>query len=545
VQRNLLVDSKGIPFLLRGVNMSGLESADTAAEAAMTVHTFRILQQRWNTNAVRLPIGVDIWKREGAAYLSRVASIVAAANGEGLVVILAAVEPGGAGLPGSDVLAFWHAAAQRFRETPAMIFALYHEPSPRRSWQDWRDAMQPLVDAIRGAGAGQIVAAPSFHDNLEFQGFTSSDAIRDASVLYETHPTYNHGLTDDNRNTNFGFMTANYPVLAGSWGMSFGRDDASCRAIPRDLAQANDLLYQTLAWFDRFNISWTVSDFRPGSLIQEYDNAPVTQLTALGVCAASSNPRLGIGEFLLFYLSGDLHGFGSLDRNLIANAASVTISPLAPGLILSIYGQSLGPLDPVGARLDSFGRVATSLGEVEIFFDGVPGPVLLAGSFQVNVQVPYEVAGKDETVIRLVYRGIPSNALTLPVVQAAPGIFTHLGLSEAAALNQDTSINSRDNPAERGTILSVFVTGCGQTLPPSTTGELARALASHTQAIDVRIAGRPVTALYAGPAPGLSGVTQINVRVPSDLSVIGPADSTSIAVTAGSQTSRSVIFWAK
>ncbi|HMC58774.1 MAG TPA: hypothetical protein VKJ01_06250, partial [Candidatus Solibacter sp.] len=57
----LLVDSANLPFLLRGVEMPGLEvakpaQADLDAQHAMTPLTFRIIQQRWNMNAVRLPV---------------------------------------------------------------------------------------------------------------------------------------------------------------------------------------------------------------------------------------------------------------------------------------------------------------------------------------------------------------------------------------------------------------------------------------------------------------------------------------------------------
>jgi hypothetical protein len=78
-----------------------------------------------------------------------------------------------------------------------VIFALYNQPSTRSipgsspnvhraaDWQTWLSGgmlssgqtsvgMQALVDAIRAAGATQIIAAPSFHDSLGFQGFGPS-----------------------------------------------------------------------------------------------------------------------------------------------------------------------------------------------------------------------------------------------------------------------------------------------------------------------------------------------------------------------------------
>jgi uncharacterized protein (TIGR03437 family) len=86
----------------------------------------------------------------------------------------------------------------------------------------------------------------------------------------------------------------------------------------------------------------------------------------------------------------------------------------------------------------------------------------------------------------------------------------------AAALNQDGSINSPDNPAPLGSIVTLYTTGAGQMQPPVPDGKIA---------VDIR--PKPVlpvsvlfnytnrgTILYAGPAPGMiAGVLQINVRV--------------------------------
>jgi len=86
---------------------------------------FRIIQQRWNMNAVRLPVEVAVWKREGQPYFDRLARVVAAANAEGLVAVLAAVGDEATGLPGSGAADFWRACATGFRSTLGVIFSLY------------------------------------------------------------------------------------------------------------------------------------------------------------------------------------------------------------------------------------------------------------------------------------------------------------------------------------------------------------------------------------------------------------------------------------
>jgi uncharacterized protein (TIGR03437 family) len=581
VRANQLVDSTNSVFLLRGVAMPGLEvfspaPADLDSQRTMTRFTFRIIQQRWNMNAVRLPVSPEIWKRDGQAYFDRVAGVVSAANQEGLVVILAAQEdarsgtPAPTGLPSPGMTGFWRACAGAFQKSQGVIFALFNEPGTRSitgfsagthraaDWQMWRNGgtlaqgqtaagMQDLVNAIRAAGATQIIAAPSFHDGLGFQGFVPEFYLQDANVLYETYPFYDQGLTDAARNANFGFLAGTFPVYAGAWGMPFGRAVAACSAIPRDVSQANDLLFQTVAYFDLRGISWTVADFAPGSLIQSFDDFPATPLGQSWNCDATGGSPSGIGQFVLLWMTGDPAGFGSLAANQISSAAGGIPGPVAPGQILALYGQLIGPEIAAGAQLDANGRVTTTLAETQVFFDGIPAPMLLAGAFQVNVQASYEVAGRASTVVQLMYRGIPSNKVELPVVNAAPGILTLLGTSVAAALNQDGTVNDLTNPAARGSVISVFATGAGLMKPASVTGAPAQApLPAPVLPVTLKIANQETELFYAGAAPGFAGVLQVNARVPTNLALEAAVTRASIVLVVGAQESRQgITFWVK
>ena len=115
-------------------------------------------------------------------------------------------------------------------------------------------------------------------------------------------------------------------------------------------------------------------------------------------------------------------------------------------------------------------------------------------------------------------QGQKSNALTVQVAPAAPGIFTldSSGTGQAAVLNQDNSLNSAANPAPRGSIISLFATGTGQTDPPGMDGKpAAPPLPAPVLPVTVEIAGANAEILYAGSAPGLvAGVLQANVRIP-------------------------------
>src|SRR5205807_1896602 len=153
-----------------------------------------------------------------------------------------------------------------------------------------------------------------------------------------------------------------------------------------------------LAWFDFRNISWSAADFSPGSLIQNFtDYAPTVFRT--WTCDGSSDPRSGIGQAVLLWISGDEGGFGSLDAEEIASVAGGVPGPVAPGEIISRYGQGIGPAAAVAGQLDSGGRMPTTLAETQVLFDGRPAPLFYTWAYQINVQVPYEVAGRKTTSV--------------------------------------------------------------------------------------------------------------------------------------------------
>jgi uncharacterized protein (TIGR03437 family) len=160
------------------------------------------------------------------------------------------------------------------------------------------------------------------------------------------------------------------------------------------------------------------------------------------------------------------------------------------------------------------------LSGTQVLFDGNAVPLLFSLAGQVNALAPFELSGKTSTVLQVVYNGVTSAGMTLPVVPAEPGLFTAnaTGKGQGAILNQDGSINSASNPAAAGSTIQVFGTGGGVTIPASTDGALnpltsTGALALTTTAT---VGGQTAAVYYAGPAPDLvSGILQINVTLPS------------------------------
>jgi len=487
-----IVDSTGAIGQLRGAVLPDVDAATTA--------TLGVMRRRWNFNAVRIPVRVADWQRDGRAYLDLAAAAVARAREAELAVILVAEES----TPSAATRAFWTACATQFRDSPNVIFSLFRQAPAGTDPAVWQD----LFNAIRATGARQIVASPV--------GAT----ITGENILYEAIPAVGGGNV-------FGNLPGRVPVYAGEWGLT------DCSALPLDPRAVSDLVFTTLYDFDDRGISWTASDFTPGGLLldaAEYEPASFTPAWRCG--------QPGMGQTVLTWMTGDPIGFGYLRKEAISSAAGGPSSPASPGQLLSLYIEQMGPAPDQFGRLDATGKLPAQLGGTTVLFDGEPAPILFAGQYQINVQAPRTLTPGTETLLQVIYRGVPSNRLRVEVVPAAPEIFHDGSRRNAIALNENGSPNSTANPAAPGSIIVLFATGTGLTAPTGTTGQPAPS--PHpvlTQPATLSVNGLPAEVLFAGEAPGFIGLSQINARLPRQLT----AGSASLILGVGDRKSQAPV----
>lgn len=100
----------------------------------------------------------------------------------------------------------------------------------------------------------------------------------------------------------------------------------------------------------------------------------------------------------------------------------------------------------------------------------------------------------------------------------------------AAAINQDGTLNSPDNPAQAGSIISVYFTGQGLVDRPVNSGAAAPGdQVSNTVApTSATIGGVPASVMFSGLAPGFVGLGQVNLLIPNL-----PAGNPQVIVTIG------------
>jgi uncharacterized protein (TIGR03437 family) len=209
----------------------------------------------------------------------------------------------------------------------------------------------------------------------------------------------------------------------------------------------------------------------------------------------------------------------------ITNAASYAAGVVSPGENIVIFGTSIGPSTLTYGSLTADGSaLSTIAGNTQVLFDGVPAPVVYASNLQTSVMVPYEVAGRPTTSVVIEYQGVPSTPLVYTVQAAVPGVYTQnfQGTGPGAIINQDgVTGNGPGALAAKGSVVSVYMTGEGQTSPAGSTGAIAPVSGpvpwkQPKLKATATIAGLPAQVQYYGSAPGeISGVMQVNVQIPA------------------------------
>jgi amidase len=223
----------------------------------------------------------------------------------------------------------------------------------------------------------------------------------------------------------------------------------------------------------------------------------------------------------------------------VMNLASGASGAVAPGEMVAISGSGLGPGAYTSLSLKPNRNIDTIAGNTRVLFDGVPAPILSAQSTQIAAIVPYSVAGKTSTRMRVEYAGQTSAGVTIPVTDAAPGIFTAqaLGIGAPRIQNSDGSLNSATKPASKGSYITFYVTGDGIQNSLAFDGRLAAApFQKPILPVVVTVNNVSATVLYAGATPGYAGVMQVNVQLDANVA----SGALPLAIQVGTQSSQTV-----
>lgn len=218
----------------------------------------------------------------------------------------------------------------------------------------------------------------------------------------------------------------------------------------------------------------------------------------------------------------------------VANGASF-LPTIGPGAMISLFGThfesgATTPFTVSGADLvsNAFPRKFACLA-VEI--NGTRVPLAFASDGQINAQAPYNLPAGTAQVRVLANpdqaNQLASDPFTVTVQPESPGFFLFgKGAVAATVANSATPIADPAAipgavAAKPGDVVTLWITGLGQTNPAVSEGAVTSAIATVNAALSLTLGGVTVPAadvLYAGVSPGsISGLYQMNVRVPSSL----------------------------
>jgi uncharacterized protein (TIGR03437 family) len=227
----------------------------------------------------------------------------------------------------------------------------------------------------------------------------------------------------------------------------------------------------------------------------------------------------------------------------VVNGASNAAGPISPGQLVVIYGSGMGPATLTQFQLGANGLVPTTLAGTSVVINGSLAPILYTSATQVAAMVPFDVTGTKAQVI-VTNQGQATPALTVDVAPASPGVFTanSSGSGPAAATNNGSTVNSAAHPANAGDVVTLYITGAGQTNPggvdgkPGGDGSPANPFSLPLLSVFATIGGKNATVQFAGSAPGVvAGIMQVNATVPAGLT----AGAVPVQVQVGTVTSQS------
>lgn len=283
----------------------------------------------------------------------------------------------------------------------------------------------------------------------------------------------------------------------------------------------------------------------------ESDRGVVSIITGGGGAAlhpVGDIPELAVGEPAHHYLRIQVEGMRMtitaialggrvIDRATLAplprlsaagvvNAASYT-ARFAPGSLVSLFGANLALEETRATKFP----LPSELGGAVLTLNGQRAALYYASPRQINAQLPYGVEGR--AMLRI---STPNGFQEVPltVVPAAPAIarvHDRAGTQPAIFRYPAGVLAGEDSPAMPEEVLIIYLVGLG-----AVEGRIAAGEPAPSQPplkvrvpVEVRAGEFGLPSLWSGLVPGLAGLYQVNVRIPSDL----PAGLYRLRVIAG------------
>jgi uncharacterized protein (TIGR03437 family) len=218
-----------------------------------------------------------------------------------------------------------------------------------------------------------------------------------------------------------------------------------------------------------------------------------------------------------------------LNQGGIVNAAGLGhTTTIVPGSLISIFGSGLAS----GLSVANSVTLSTTLSDVNsVMINGVPAGLQSVSGGQINAQAPWELTPGMANVV-VTRAGNASAPMAVQVSQFLPALYAlNSGTGQAIATNADGSvvapvsgiIGISSHPATAGDTITLYASGLGplDQPPPADGASSADMVRNATTPLTVMIGGVPAQVMMSVLSPQFVGVYQVNVVVPSGVTVGG------------------------
>jgi uncharacterized protein (TIGR03437 family) len=193
---------------------------------------------------------------------------------------------------------------------------------------------------------------------------------------------------------------------------------------------------------------------------------------------------------------------------------------VAAGSIASVFGSNLSSGQATAHTIP----LPTTLASSSFLIGGLSAPLFFASPGQVNLQIPWELAGQSQASVTGTVGSVISMQQVVNMAPFAPGLFTlETGSSQGAVMITGTQLLAASpsgdarRPVAAGESITIYCTGLGAVSNQPATGFAAQAnpLSVTTTTPTVTIGGIMAQVSLSALVPGAVGLYQVNVLVPA------------------------------
>lgn len=227
---------------------------------------------------------------------------------------------------------------------------------------------------------------------------------------------------------------------------------------------------------------------------------------------------------------------------VVSGASFASGTPLAPGAIVSVFGNQLADGSGGAPGLP----LASTLKGATMVIAGESAPLFYASSGQINAAIPFDVIPNTRQQVLVERDSTLSVPVEVDMAPAQPAVFLDpqpnapnqgsIFAFRNTSSGQISFLASPKSPATAGDTLVIYSDGLGsvnQTIAPGA-GSPTSPAAKTNDPPQVTIGGKTAAVSFSGLSPGLVGVYQINAVVPSGIT---PGDQVPIGIEISGQMS--------